>query len=37
MEQPSKNENIINETCDIVRNGVVMEKNKISLNFIHET
>ncbi len=29
MEQSSKNENIISETCDIVRNGIVMEKNNV--------
>jgi hypothetical protein len=29
MEQSSKNENNINETCDIVRIRVVMEKNNV--------
>jgi hypothetical protein len=33
MEQTSKNENIISETCDIVRNGVVMEKNNVKEGF----
>jgi hypothetical protein len=33
MEQSSKNEIITSETCDIVRNGVVMEKNNVKEGF----
>jgi hypothetical protein len=33
MEQSSKNENNISETCDIVRIGVVMEKNNVEEGF----
>jgi len=33
MEQSSKNENKISETCDIARNEVVMEENNVEEGF----